>query len=293
LEGPTPWHVHGTASLSFFFFSIDIGIDFTWGDDPNSIMPPIAVMPILAGEVQKKTNWKTQLPSTSRLLVTLRQLDPAEAQMVLHPAGTLQVSQRSIPLDLLLDKVGSQKPSDGNDFSMTVAGGTLSKTRDLTEPFATAQFRNFDDAAKLSLPAFIPQHSGVELAGTSDIASATAITRPVRYDLTVVDAESEPVRVKFFPHSRAFFGSFLAGNSASKSKLSAAFRAKTRPDGDGVKVSPEAFAVAFQSSNKVFKAEAAAFSSQASAQDYVRKAAANDPSLAGQLHVLPQFEVAA
>ena len=33
LEGPTPWHVHGTASLSFFFFSIDIGIDFTWESD--------------------------------------------------------------------------------------------------------------------------------------------------------------------------------------------------------------------------------------------------------------------
>ena len=45
--GPTPWHVHGTASLSFFFFSIDIGIDFTWGDNPNTTLPPVAVMPIL------------------------------------------------------------------------------------------------------------------------------------------------------------------------------------------------------------------------------------------------------
>ena len=32
LEVRRRWHAHGTASLSFFFFSIDIGIDFTWGD---------------------------------------------------------------------------------------------------------------------------------------------------------------------------------------------------------------------------------------------------------------------
>ncbi len=118
LEGPTPWHVHGTASLSFFFFSIDIGIDFTWGDNPNTTLPPVAVMPILAGELQKNTNWKAQPPPNTKLLVTLRQLDPAEAAMVLHPAGTLQVSQRTIPLDLLLDKVGAQKPSDANEFSL-------------------------------------------------------------------------------------------------------------------------------------------------------------------------------
>jgi hypothetical protein len=60
-----------------------------------------------------------------------------------------------------------------------------------------------------------------------------------------------------------------------------------------VTVSSETFAVAFQSSNKVAHPEAAAFTSQASAQDYIAKAVATDPSLHGTLHVLPQFEVAA
>jgi hypothetical protein len=293
LEGPTPWHVHGTASLSFFFFSIDIGIDFTWGDNPNTILPPVAVMPILTGELQKNTNWKAQLPANSKLLVTLRQLNPSEAVMVLHPAGTLQVSQRTIPLDLLLDKVGSQKPSDANQFALNVSGAVLTKTRNLTERFSPSQFRNFDDAAKLSQPAFVPQDSGVELAGGSNLASATAITRPVRYDLTVIDTESEPARFKFFAHSRSLFGTFLAANSASQSKLSAAYRGKAVPYADSVKVANENFAVAFQSSNKIVHPEAAAFSSQASAHDYIAKAVAADASLSGQLHVLPQFEVAA
>jgi hypothetical protein len=118
LDGPTPWHAHGTASLSFFFFSIDIGIDFTWGDDRNTSLPPATVMPLLTAEFGKQSNWRTFLPAGSNLLVSLRQLDPSEAAFVLHPVGTLRVSQRLIPLDLTLDKVGAQAPTDANRFAL-------------------------------------------------------------------------------------------------------------------------------------------------------------------------------
>jgi hypothetical protein len=285
--------VHGTASLSFFLFSIDIGIDFTWGDNPNSTLPPVQVMPILTAEVQKASNWKAALPKNLKLLVILRQLDPTEAVLVLHPAGTLQVSQRAIPLDLRIDKVGSQAPNDANQFAFSVSGAALTKIRDLQEPFAPSQFRNFDDATKLSQPAFVPQDSGIELAGSATLATATAITHPLRYDLTVIDKESEPVRHRYFGHSRAMFTNFLAGNSAGQSKLSANFRGLTRPQPGSVTVSGETFAVATQANNRVFHPEAAAFSSQAQAQDYITNAVAANPSLEGTLHVIPQFEVAA
>jgi hypothetical protein len=293
LDGPAPWHVHGTASLSFFFFSIGIGIDYTWGDNPNTTLPPIAVMPILTAEAQKTTNWKTALPANSQLLVTLRQLDPSEASMVLHPAGTLQVSQRAVPLDLKIDKVGSQTPSDANQFSFSVSSSALVKTRNLQEPFAPSQFRNFDDATTLSEPAYVSQDSGIEMAGAITLNSATAIDRPLRYDLTIVDTESAPVNTRFFPHSSAMFGNFLAGNSAGQSKLSANYRSLTRPYAGSVTVSSETFAVVFQSTNKIFHPEAAAFLNQAMAKDYIAGAVASDPSLTGTLQVIPQFEVAA
>jgi hypothetical protein len=293
LSGPTPWHVHGTASLSFFFFSIDIGIDFTWGDNPDTTLPPIQVMPILAAEAQKPSNWKTALPPNLKLLVVLRQLDPTDADLVLHPAGTLQVSQRSIPLDLKIDKVGSQAPSDANQFAFSVAGSALTRVRDLREQFAPSQFRTFDDATKLSQPAYVPQDSGIELAGNSTLATATAITRPLRYDLTVIDKESEPVRSQFFAHSRAMFSNFLAGNSAGQSKLSANFRGITRPQAGSVTVDGETFVVALQANNQAVQPGASAFLSQAQAQDYISNAVAANPSLEGTLHVIPRFEMAA
>ena len=50
---------------------------------------------------------------------------------------------------------------------------------------------------------------------------------------------------------------------------------------------------ALRSNNTVFHADAAAFTSQAAAGDYLARTVAEDPTLAGTLHVLPQFEVAA
>ena len=207
LEGPAPWHVHGTASLSFFFFSIDIGIDFTWGDNPNTILPPIAVMPHPGSP-----RWRRQRTGRPRCRPNREAAGnacgnsiPRRRAWCCIRRALLQISQRTIPLDLKIDKVGSQTPSDANQFSLAVLGTTLTKTRDLQEPFAPSQFRNFDDATKLSQPAFVPQDSGIELAGSSSLTSATAITRPVRYDLTVIDAESEPARNKFFPHVRGMF----------------------------------------------------------------------------------------
>lgn len=293
LSGPTPWHVHGTASLSFFFFSIDIGIDFTWGDNPNTTLPPIAVMPIVAGEFQKKTNWKTALSAQANLLVALRQLDPSEASFILHPAGTLQVSQRAIPLDLKLDKVGGQAPSDANEFSVNLTSPSLTKVSDLDESFAPAQFLNMDDSAKLSEPAYVPQHGGLELAGASKFASATAITRVLRYELTVVDSEAEPQRFRFFQTGGGFFRQFLRGSSVAQSTLSARFNSKTHPYLGSVQVGAELFTVALRSNNQAFAPESIGFTSQASARNYLSKVVAANPAMADQLHVLPHFEVAA
>jgi hypothetical protein len=115
----------------------------------------------------------------------------------------------------------------------------------------------------------------------------------VRFDLTIVDPESVPTYNKFFPHSGAMFSNFLANNSAGQSVLSQNFRGLTRPNDGSVVVSDETFAVALQTTNQVFHPEAAAFLSQARAQDYIAQAVAADPSLEGSLHVIPQFEVAA
>jgi hypothetical protein len=290
LEGPTPWHASGHGSLTFLFFSVSIPIDVTWGDSSNTALPPVAVLPILVAELQKQSNWQAVLPSGSNLLVSLRQ-QAAGADLVLHPVGTLQVSQRAVPLDLTIDKVGNQKPSDANRFTLTASSPDLVKQRDLTEPFAPAQFRDFDDASKLSKPAYAPQDSGIELAAASGLyASGTAITRIVRYDLTVIDTKLRRAVFRFVHLSFDFFQHLLRGSSVARSPMSAYAQSKTHPFEGAVAVTSERYVVAHQADNTAFGA-GAVFASHDSASDHLARAVAADPTLDGTLHVLPAFEV--
>jgi hypothetical protein len=294
LEGPTPWHAHGTASLSFFLFSVDIGIDFTWGDSRNTQLPPVEVMPILAGELQKRSNWRALLPQGSNLSVSLRQLDPEEAAIVLHPVGTLRISQRAIPLDLTLDKMGNQAPSDANRFALDVSSAGLAKSSTLKEQFAPAQFKNLDDATKLSQPAFVPQDSGIELSATGNLyASGTAITRNVRYDLTIIDTKLRRVFQRFFTFNGALFTHFLKGSAVARSPLSAFVQTQKQPFAEKVVIAAETFAVANVQDNTVFHPDAAAFTSQVAAHDYMARTVVASPEKAGTLHVIAQYEVAA
>ncbi|HEY3726035.1 MAG TPA: DUF6603 domain-containing protein [Solirubrobacteraceae bacterium] len=292
LDGPTPWHARGSGSLSFFFFSVSIPIDITFGDSRDTTLPPVAVMPILVGELDKRSNWKAVLPSGANLLVSLRKLDPSEADFVLHPVGTLQISQRAVPLDLTISKVGNQSASDANRFALTSASPDLITRRELQESFAPSQFNDYDDATKLSQAAFQPQDSGIELSAAGHLyRSGTAITRVVRYDLTIIDTRLLEDHRRFFGLTGDLFDHFLLGASVARSPLSAYVHDQTHPFDGSIGLGAEQFVVAHQADNTAFAGDAT-FSSQAAAADHLARTVAADPSLSGALHVLPAFEVA-
>jgi hypothetical protein len=293
LDGTTPWHIHGKASLSFLFFSIGIPIDRTWGDPLGALASAIAVVELITAELAKVANWRAQLPDGSNLLVTLRQLDPSEAALVLHPVGTLHISQRAVPLDLTIDKVGEQPVGDANRLQLAVSSAGLVQKSVLQEPFAPSQFRNFSDAQKLSQPAYEPQDSGLELSadGTA-LASGTAITRNVRYDLTVIDTQYRRFVQKLFPFFASLFAHFTAGASVARSPLSAANRNRMQPYGQKIVVSGESYAVANVADNTAYAASSVGFSSKASALDHLDSLVRASPGLRGKLQVLGQYEVA-
>src|SRR5690606_18461104 len=145
----------GTATLSIdlWLFSIDISVDFdiTWGESDNPKLPAIEALPLLAAEFGKTDNWKAEIPSSANLMVTLRKLDTAEGQMVLHPLGALRIAQRTLPLGIQVDKVGNSPVSDAHRFSVSVHAPGLAPTGPApVEKFAIAQFQELSDAEKLS-----------------------------------------------------------------------------------------------------------------------------------------------
>jgi hypothetical protein len=283
LEGPTPYRAKGTGSISLLFFDVDVDFDFTWGETQNTVLPPIAVMPLLKAEFDKLVNWKAQLPAGNNILVSLRTIDAA-AELVLHPVGTLQVSQRYVPLGLTLNKVGTQKPSDAKIFTVSATG--LNKKNDVQEAFAMAQFQDMDNATKLSRPSFEKETGGLELsvAGHS-VASGKAVKRIVRYELIVIDTNYKRFLRRFFNFfSGALFNHFLKGNAVAKSSLSMKSSKQLQPFDEKVQVVQGAYAVASVMNNKAV----ATFASEAQAREYMQGQSAN---LQETLHVIPQHEL--
>src|SRR5205085_6326980 len=103
--------------------------------------------------------------------------------------------------------------------------------------------------------------------------SGTAITRIVRYDLTIIDTKLRQVRIRFFNLSATLFQHFLLGSSVSRCSLSAYVQSQTHPFEGRVEVQDEQFVVAYQSNNTAFSATAS-FASHAAAGDHLTRAIA-------------------
>ncbi|WP_409495780.1 DUF6603 domain-containing protein [Amycolatopsis sp. cmx-11-12] len=319
LEGPTPWRAHGRGSISLLFFEISADFDITWGEERDTALPPVEVLKLLETEVRKTEGWQTRLPAGGfNPLVTLRQL-PGTDDLVLHPLGSLFIHQRAIPLDVRIDRIGAQRPSDGKRFGVVPLPGAGMERASITgEKFAMGQFQDSDDAAKLSRAAYEDQNAGLELvAEKGAIVSPRAVRRSARYELYIVDNEppetvpalgmrrrrvrmavKAPAGPKLYSPPPAVFGTLLNGSSTARSPLSqheTRLRQPFTPDGR-VRVPGDRFVVAYRRNNlQAFPpsktgSTLANFRSEASAADAMAGWIAVDASLAGQLHVLRRTE---
>jgi len=313
IEGPAPWRAHGRGSIGFLFFSVSADFDITWGEVLDFFLPPIAVLDLLAGELNKLEGWETRLPSGGRqALVSLRAL-PGTDDLVLHPLGSLVITQRALPLNVRVDRVGGQRAGDGKRFSVEpVAGSGLRRVAITGDRFAMAQYQNMSDAAKLSRPSYETQDAGLELtAADGALATARVVRRAARYELHVIGddapvaasalAAGTPVK-RFHSVAAPVFEELRKGASTSRSPLSARQARQKQPFAaqDTVRIDDERFVVAYVKSNRQAFARskpgrprvAATFRSRATAADALAGFVTDDPALAGRLHVIPAAEAA-
>jgi hypothetical protein len=296
LEGPTPWRARGTGSVSILFFEISADFDVTWGEEKNTALPDIAILKTFTDELEKKEMWSTVLSTGKNLLVSLRKFnDVAEAGLlVMHPAGSLVVQQKLLPLKIKFDKIGNQKTSDVQKIEITKASssGDPLTIKDVDENFARAQYQNLSDAEKLSKPSFERMPGGVSLTmGANTIKNGKLVRKKVKYETTIID--KEPVKPKkglFFGQIGILFANFLKGNSVSKSVLSKNYSEKLQPFAEKMDVLQEGYTVAFQANNKAYTT-GATFTSEMMAQTFMQDQIAKNPSLQKEVHIILKSEL--
>lgn len=292
LEGPTPWHARGEASISLLFFDVGVAIDVTWGEPRGEPLPDVDVLPLLAAEVGKLENWRAFNPAGNAGLVTMRSIPAEEAALVLHPSGTLQVVQKLVPLNVSVSKLGNSKVRDGQRFTLSAVAGGLSKSGDVKERFAAAQFNDLSDAQRLASPGFEPMKGGLELTPSGGTSfSSTAIKRSNRYELLTIDSQGAPQLKKLRGIDSVFAKRFLGGTAVAQSSLSAHNKRAKVPFKDHVTADDERFVLASTADNALH-AGSAEFGSEVEARAHLDSVVHADPSLKGRVQVLPAFEVA-
>jgi hypothetical protein len=291
LEGPTPWHAKGKASFEIgFIFTITITVHFdkTFGEQRNDTLPPVRVLDKLREALANSANWKADLPAGNQF-VTLRELPQDNDSLILHPFGTLNVTQKIVPLRLEIARFGYQLPDGARRFEITkVKVGPTEETPTAfeKEQFAPAQFIELTDAEKLARPSFEQFDAGVKIGGSTQLKSSYAVGLNVEYELLYVPEKQKQKRVLF---DRGLFGLYLGTNAISRSALSEIKRRPSVLGAEKVKVRPETYAVATSATLQMH--QDLVFETETEAQLALGNLIRQDAGLAEELQVVPSYQL--
>lgn len=245
LAGPTPWHLHGDASLTFLFFTVSASIDLTWGDSNQATLPPAAVLPALTGALGDPRNWSVALPPTGDPGVSLRSITADPAAIVVQPGGVLEVREIVVPLDIPITKFVNATPTDGTRFGITdvALNHQPVTTTPRQEDFAIAQFTDMSDADKVAAPSYQLFDAGVRV-GAAPLHNGKDAPRTIQYTTKIIDDYAQRSRLTSLYTMPADVHSALANTRAPAATATTGLRA-FGPAGPGpLSVRPAAYLIA-------------------------------------------------
>jgi len=188
LEGPAPWHAHGTGKVELFLFSASLDFDVSWGSVPAALPAPPDLGPVLASSLANPAAWIASPPADDHSMVTLSE---AATKLIgeghsVHPLGQVTVRQRAIPFDIQISRYQNQPipPQTWRVAAAALSAGTPVTLNNATkDEFPAGEFLNFSEDDKLTRPSFEQFTSGAVLT-PSGVESGEL--RPVDTDFEVV-----------------------------------------------------------------------------------------------------------
>lgn len=299
LEGPNPWIISGKATFKVvgIEYSTDFYKELRAGDaPPPASLPDVALLPLLQAEFRKAEAWQS-LPARSANgdekpdLVRLR----SDAR-VIHPAGSLVVSQRVAPLGTTLQRFGNGRLADGTRFDIGYirlnggSGGDLQLTA-VSDHFAQAQYLDLTDDQKLSAPSFSAFKNGVSAtfigSGAASLKTGTAcVVDGSEAELVMVGSVS-PGTYKW---NSTDFSRLSRTASSGLSPLSPRFRTApppTRLGGD--EAGGGYFCIVDAGTLRPF--DGTRFPSESECRAALGRLFDQDPILEGRLRTLPEREL--
>lgn len=298
LEGPKPWHVQGKAEFVFLKMNLKANFDKTFGEEENTTLPDIEVMPLVLEAADKSQNWQAVLPSQSNLLVSLKeQADGVEEMILSHPNGSLRFGQKVVPLGMTINKFGKQVPSDYQYFSFGIedADGDAFETTGTKEFFAPAEFVELSDNEKLARKSFEKMDAGLKVSDSDNYETSAYRTRQLAYERIVYDStEFGETDDELQFENADNFQTWVNNNDTSNSELGRKNKAKSSFVPNKLKVAAETYKIANLEDLSVYTEmdEELSFDSEAEAHVAMAKLFINNPELVDQIDVVLEHELA-
>ncbi len=201
LTGPQPWHAWGEATFTFLEMDWRFPFDMTFGSalDQSAPAPPDPLERLRVALADQR-NWSAQLPGSGHMLVTLRQMEVGQAEILVHPLGDLTVRQREVPLEVEIARFGSLPLPARKKYTIEKVelGAQVLQPKaeqQVRDAFAPGQFFEMSDDAKLSRPAFEALPSGYTRLGVTGTPYPSSATRTAtfHYDTVVIDKKDAVV----------------------------------------------------------------------------------------------------
>lgn len=291
VSGPSPWHLEGSLKLKVWIFSKTVHIEETWGEDDESNLESVRILPLLADDLRLPSNWETRTGRT-QVLVTLRKRKETAGEtesFLLHPNELVAVRQNTVPLGLKIDKFGERRPAGAARFSLALSGAdqvALAATP-VKNHFAPAQFVQLSDEQKLKTPSYELFESGLGFEGMDNVSFGPFLTaQPVEYEYKTIDIEGVPEETdkKTMAETAGNFGFGLLNNAMANSQLGMQAKA-ARPPAAAIR---EKFVIAWQKDLKTW--QNVETDSEAEAREMLRDVIRQDPRKREELVVLLKAE---
>jgi len=170
LEGPAPWHIHGSGSVDLFLFSASLDFDAKWGPSPAALPPPPDLGAVLAAALADPNAWTAAPPTgvdTSGVTLSSKALTQIGQGHLMHPLGQITVRQRALPLGIAISRYQNQPITTQRwtlasaNLNADVRAAQMAPTLD---QFPAGAFLDFSEDERLSKPAFEQFTSGAWLS---------------------------------------------------------------------------------------------------------------------------------
>jgi Family of unknown function (DUF6603) len=289
-SGPNPWFIQGKGRFKILFFSFSVDVSFTIGDKQDEQKLSENVQARLTAELNKDENWQARQPDERSAMVALRS-ESIPGVLLVNPFGTLQVSQKLVPLGVKLDRFynASVEGADLLDVTALRTSGEDMASERAEEQFARAQFQEMSGADKLSSPSFENLKSGLRANATALLKVTQALTRVVTYEDSIIDAEGQRCWIHLTPLYIADLEFAQASSPAALSPLATHLREQSPLAPPKVNLKQDTYAVVRADSLQPAGAEFIQLS-YSEASTHLSRLAEQSPSAASEFIVVPTYE---